>query len=160
MAGDKNARYLWLSQVLILLFLLIFIFPIPKVLIEEWSVRVIDQDGVPVSGIRVSGGRNNYTFGLAGGADFYTDADGKAIFPKHVVTEPVIYWTTRAAWNVLNLGVHASFGTIGAVRVSDQNLNWEFGQSPERHSGATCADSECTSAKLHSQFRIVLRKQR
>ncbi len=142
------------KQKLVWLFLSLFIFPIPRVQITDWHVHVIDQHGLPVSGIRVSRHWNNYTFGLSGGADSYTDKQGSVIFRKDVRIRPTIYWVLRAAWNVVNLGVHASFGKIGEIGVSDPDRDWELDVASARPGAATCVDTNCTMATLHSELRI------
>lgn len=125
---------------------LILMVPLPLHIVEEWTVRVVDQQGVPVSGIRVSGSWRNYTFDLSGGSDQYTDSDGRVIFPKQTQLRPIVYWLAKAGWTLLHLQAHASFGSRGRVWISDP--------IPAEITSANCADANCTAEKLKTEFRV------
>jgi hypothetical protein len=139
-----------------LLTLALLLLPIPMVFVEEWSVRVTDENGIPVSHIRVSGEWENYTFNLSNGGELYTDVDGKVTFPKQGQIRPTFYWIAKAAWNLLNLGVHMSFGTFATVRVWDPDREWKRDPTGHWPAGANCANADCTFSKLHTELRIFL----
>jgi hypothetical protein len=126
--------------------LLLLIFPIPKVVIQQWSIRVLDENGVPVSGIRVSESWDNYTFGLSGGSSLYTSVDGRVVFPRQRHFGPVAYWVTKATANIVTFGIHAGFGSIGRVWISDPK--------PKEVTSVNCGGSRCTDDKLESELRL------
>src|SRR5262245_21208698 len=140
----------------ILLLVAFLALPIRKLFVEDWSVRVSDQNGIPTSHIRVSLEWENYTFNFSGGDELYTDADGTVTFPRQALIRPICYWIAKAAWTFLNLGVHTSLGTAATVQVSDPDRLWSVDQSGNRSAGANCADANCTMSKLHSELRIQL----
>ncbi len=144
----------WQRSITVLPLVAFLVFPIPKVFIEEWSVQVNDQEGRPVSAIRVSRGWDNFTFGLGGGEDLYTNAEGKVVFRKQIRRRPSAYWIGRVAWNVVNLGFHFSSGTTGSVRITDSDRDWE--PSPNQPHSAVCRNADCTSNKLNSELRVIL----
>lgn len=123
--------------------------PVPLRIVEEWTVRVVDQHDVPVSGVRVSGSWRNYTFDLSGGSDRYTDSNGKVVFPKQTQFLPIGYWLAKPAWTLLHLQAHASFGSRGRVWISDP-IHVET-------ASANCANADCTVEKLKTEFRVALR---
>jgi hypothetical protein len=130
--------------------------PIPKLFVEEWSVRVTDQNGAPVSRIRISNEWENYTFNLSDGGELYTDALGNVTFPSQRRIAPLPYWTAKALLNVIGLLIHFSSGTFATVRVSDPDREWSIDPSGRWPSGANCANTKCTASKLHSELRIIL----
>ena len=146
----------WAIRALLFFLVATFFLPLPKLLTREWTVQVVDQDALPVSNIRVSGGWNNYTFGIRGGTDLYTNAQGQVSFPAETRTRPIVYWIGKATWNFVNLGVHAGTGTVGHVRVTEADREWQ--PSPHAPNSAICSDGECTSNKLHSDLGIVIVK--
>jgi hypothetical protein len=139
----------------------IMIFPSPKVFVGEWLVRVIDQNGAPVSGIRVSQSWESYTYRLSGGEDLYTDSQGKVIFPRKSRFAPNGYWLIKATLNVLGFGVHASFGSFGRVwiadpRLSDPSLRESLLRNPKAIEllADNCSNVLCTSGTRESQLRL------
>ena len=134
--------------------------PIPKVFVEDWSVRVTDLTGLPAANIRVSRGWENYTFSLSDGSEMYTDSEGYVAFPKQMRIRPICYWLAKATWTLLNLGVHTSLGTVASVRVSDPEREWTLDPTGHWPASANCVDANCTSSKLRSQLRILLAEVR
>ena len=121
--------------------------PFPRTVLQEWGVRVVNEQGIPVSGIRVSCTLNDYTYGLRSGWDFYTNSEGKVAFPKTTFFRPPIYWIAKASWNMLNLLSHSSFGIRGRAWISDPQAS--------EHESVLCSDESCTAHKLQSQLRFV-----
>jgi hypothetical protein len=149
-------RYLHWKIAFVVLILASLTIPVPKVFVEDWSVRVTDQNDHPVPNIRVSRGWENYTFNLGDGGELYTDDGGTVSFPKQRQFRPTTYWVAMAAWNLLHLGVHASLGTVSTVRVSDSDREWSIDPTGRWPASAICSDAECNSSKLHSELRILL----
>jgi hypothetical protein len=90
----------------------ILLLPFPTTFVPEWKVRVIDADGRPASGARVTLMWNEYTLGLEGSSEQWTDADGHTVVPRQAGWASLL---RRAAFPVLAsifgpLNVHASRG--------------------------------------------------
>lgn len=151
-----SSRGKWLA---VIVFFLIVVVPIPKVLIEEWSVRIVDEHGVPISGIRVLESWENYTFRVSGGAEKTTDSEGTVIFQRQRQFAPLLYWVAKSVSNIVGFGVHASFGTFGRVWTIDESL--ERLPPTNQHqlpvADASCFDESCTSARLQSEFQLLKR---
>jgi len=136
-------RYLWLGFVVKVLVVLLVAVPLPKTVIAEWTVQVIDQNDRPVSDIRVSSIWNDYTFGLSGGSDLRTNPEGIVRFAGETQFRPVLYWAIKAAVTQLNL--HSSSGFRGRVWVSDPTING---------ASAHCLDGQCTKGRLQSELMV------
>ena len=98
----------------------LFIFlawPITSLNCPEWEVRVVDEDGQPLSGVLVRLDFMNYSAEREQHeADKRTDADGYVKFPSETLT------ATRMKRAIVTLesaqaGVHASFGPHAYVFV-------------------------------------------
>lgn len=134
----------------------VMIFPIPNVLIGEWPVRVTDQNGDSVSGIRVSQSWENYTYGLFGGEDLYTDSQGRVVFPRRRQFAPSAYWLTKATLNIVGFGVHAGFGSFGRVWISDPKLREQMPRDPKAidRLASNCSNAQCTDHQLQSHLQL------
>ncbi len=134
-------------RILLAATLIVVLIPLPRVVLQEWAVHVVDQAGIPVSGIRVSCMWDDYTYSIGGGWDLYTNSEGWVTFPKTTLFRPILYWAWKAAWTVLNLLAHASFGVRGRVWISDTKAS--------EHSSVLCSGNECTDARIESELRFV-----
>lgn len=153
------SHHLRFRVLLVAVIVLILIVPIPKSFIQEWTVRVVDQNGVPVSGIRIWESWENYTFGLSGWTELYTDRSGKVVFPSQKQFAPLMYWMVKAIGNVLGFGVHAGFGTFGRVWIADQKLR-DFPIADPKFmelTAANCSDAHCTESKIESELQLPTR---
>jgi hypothetical protein len=135
------------GRVLLAAVLVVILVPLPRVVLAEWAVRVVDQAGMPVSGIRVSCMWDDYSYGIGGGWDLYTDLQGWVTFPRTTLFRPILYWAGKATWTLLNLLAHASFGVRGRVWISDPKAS--------EHSSVLCSGSGCTAARMVSEIRFV-----
>lgn len=149
MVGTRMTRRLRPRVLGMVFLILIVVVPIPKSLIQEWSVRVIDQDGVSVAGTPVSESWENYTFGISGGTTLYTNSEGTVVFPSQRYFRPIAYWFIKAVANVLGFGVHAGFGSVGRVWISDPR--------PKEVTTANCSNDQCTAQRIQSELRVVWR---
>src|SRR5262245_8847680 len=138
---------------------LLVLVPVPKSIIDEWSVRVFDEDGVPVAGMRVWESWENFTFQLSGWSESYTNSKGEVVFPAQKRFAPLMYWAVRGIWNVVGFGVHAGFGTVGRVWIADEKLREVQTSDPRLMfmTAANCSDGSCTARRLESQFRVPAR---
>jgi hypothetical protein len=150
-------RRVWAFLVLII----IGIVPVPKVFVGEWLVRVVDQHGFPVAGIRVSQSWESYTYNLSGADDLFTDSQGKVIFPRRRRIAPIGYWLIKATSNVVGFGIHASFGSFGMVvvadpRLSDPGIKQKLIEDPKALEllGENCSRLGCVTGTLESQLRM------
>jgi hypothetical protein len=130
--------------------LLAGLIPTRKVLIADWDVMVTDETNHSVAGVRVSQFWSDYTLGLSGGLDLFTNAEGKVTFAEREQRAPILYWLARAFWTKLTYGAHASSGTVGTVRFSDPQFAVTI--------GANCEDSSCTTSAITSQLRVLGRQ--
>jgi hypothetical protein len=147
--GHSDIRYGRRWIIALVSIVVVLVLPVPKTLVHEWSVRVIDQSGLSVSGIRVSESWESYTFGLSGGTSLYTTSEGRVVFPRQKRYWSIGYWMIKAAANIVGFGVHAGFGSIGRVWISDPR--------PKEVTGATCSDSNCSIRAIESELRVVWR---
>ena len=121
--------------------------PWSRVLISQWTVRVIDQDSRPVAKVRISEIWNNYSLDRSGGGDLFTDDSGTVVFPSEQLRAPLAYWFLKPLTTRLEYGVHASSGTFGYVGVSDIR----FAPPP---SDACQNQRECAGAPLVAVLQI------
>ena len=124
--------------------------PRSRVLISQWTVRVIDEDSRPVGNVRVSESWKHYSLDQHGGGDLYTDDSGRAVFPPKEMKAPLAYWFLRPVVTRIEYGVHASSGTFGTVHVSDHKAGNGDGKACQN-------ERECTAGPLVSLLRISLR---
>ena len=131
--------------------LVLALFPVRQTMLAEWTMRVSDEAGAPLSNIAVEQSWTNYSFGMDAWSERVTDSNGLAVFPAVVRWRPAGYWLLRALPIVLN--VHGSFGSKdGRVRVFDRAV--EF--APGVGSSASCGDARCVAAPLRSDLRVFL----
>ena len=135
---------------------LLLIAPIPKLLIDEWTVRVTDQHGLPSNGVRVWQNWENYTFNLSGSSEKYTDSQGTVVFPPQRRFAPIAFWVVKAIANVVGFGAHAGFGTFGRVWIADQEPNDSANLTLLDSGAANCSGDRCTADKLTSELRVAL----
>lgn len=138
------------------LVVVVLLVPVPKLVVRQWSVRVLDTNGSPVSGIQVSLDWENNTFRITGGTESYTDSDGKVVFGNQRSYGPIAYWGAKAISNVVGFGVHAGFGTAARVRISDARLISTIATEQRLLdlSRTNCFNAECTAAPLSSELRV------
>jgi len=136
--------------------------PIPKGFVGEWTVRVSDYDNRPISGARVSLILESYTYNVFGEQDLYTNAEGKVTFGVQRKYGPLMYWIAKATANVVGFGMHAGFGTMGRVVVSEiPNLDAERKERLGRDQNladaltSTCG-SGCSLEKLDSHLHVPI----
>jgi hypothetical protein len=134
-------------RVVLMSVLFVGLVPFPRIVLEQWVVRVVNEHDVPVPGVRVSCTLDDYTYGLEVGWDFYTNSEGKVIFPRTTFFRPSIYWIGKAIWNIMNLLSHASFGVTGRVWISDE-------QAAE-HPSVLCSRGGCTARRMESELRFI-----
>src|SRR4051812_19203055 len=97
-------------------------YPIPKVMVQEWTIRVVDESGAPLSGVMLTETWENYTFRVSGWDEFQrTNLDGIFVFPKKTVYRPVALWLLGALSN-LRAGVHACLGDFATVYPRDARI--------------------------------------
>ena len=139
---------------LILLFaLLIAIFAIQwrRIVMADCTVRVIAADGNPVGDIRVSESWYALSYGLRGGGDLRTNSAGVVHFDSKVEEHSLLFWALRPLVTLMDLGVHASFGSYANVHIS------EPGFTPGPTQSFSCAEKECTEHPLLLEFRVAQR---
>src|SRR5438046_3047623 len=83
-------RLSWRKRIIVMLVLFVGI-PIPKLMVQKWTVRVIDESGSPLSGILLSEEWENYTFSSSGSDEFRTNDEGFAVFAKKPFTGPWLF---------------------------------------------------------------------
>lgn len=55
---------------------------LPRVMVQEWSVRVIDEVGIPLPDVRLERAWDDYTFSASAGDELRTNQAGAAVFPR------------------------------------------------------------------------------
>jgi hypothetical protein len=119
-------------------------------MIEEWTVRVLDENGAPVQDIRAGQLWHRYTFGLDGAYEMRrTNAYGVAAFPRRAYWAPIVFWALRAA--SVQLNVHGSSGTDGQVSMVLDPRKFEPIRGYETDH---CSDAHCTDTPLDSELRL------
>jgi hypothetical protein len=146
MLHAQPRQYSWTGFILLVV-LFIGLVPFPRTILQEWTVRVVNEHGIPMQGIRVSCELDDYTYGLSFGWDLYTNVEGKVVFPKTTLFRPAIYWIAKATWNLINLLGHASFGIRGRVWISDPQA--------ADHESVVCSRQSCTAQKLETELPFV-----
>ena len=119
-----------------------------RTFVDEWHVRVLDDSQAPVPAVRVTESCDDYSDDWSGGNDFFTDANGEVMFPRHSLKASRFYWAVVPTLARLDQGVHAGSGIYGRVNVSDPRTG---------HSDSdTCRDEACRSGPMHSVIKIPL----
>ena len=118
-----------------------------RVFMEECTVVVLDANGLPVKGIRVTESWDSYSYELHGGGDIFSDEQGRVTFPKGAARHSLLFWQLRPVLTQLNYGVHASFGTSAFVHISQSGVVSDDGFS--------CSNNHCNDHRLVLQFRIT-----
>jgi len=99
--------------------------PVPYLASPEWSVRVVDESGNPLSGMLVRLSYTNYSVETTGhDEDRYTDQRGATIFPKHrrwASTLQRCFFTALSATAL----AHASYGPSATVMAFGKGLEGE-----------------------------------
>jgi hypothetical protein len=150
------------TRAVILIAIVGLMVPIPQDFVGEWTVRVSDYDNRPISGARVSLSWKNYTFNVLGEQqDLYTNAEGKVTFGVQRKYGPLLYWAAKATANLVGFGMHAGFGTMARVWVSEiATLDPERkerlrGQNVTDALTSTCG-SKCSAERLDSHLQIPI----
>ena len=117
-----------------------------RTFVAQCSVTVVDKQGHPISGIRVSEEWHAYSYDLDGGDDIITTEGGKVDFPARSFKRPLMYWYVRPILTKVNYGAHASFGVGAYVNVSDPRVNGDYGFS--------CTDRNCRERPINLTFQV------
>jgi len=97
--------------------LIILLVPIPSTVVPAWRIRIVDQEGGPVTNINVRQHWQHYSFQAEGREiDARPDPDGYVSFPRRVAWAGALPRLLGPVLNVVTLGVHASFGPTAAVQ--------------------------------------------
>jgi hypothetical protein len=135
----------------LVLALALILIPIRMRFLGEWTVRVEDENGIPLAGIAVDESWRSYTFIIGGYSSLRTGPSGIVVFP------PVARWRPLAVWAVstflARINVHGSWGhSGGSVRVFDDAVE----SSPGAGAGTNvCSNKECESPR-QARFRVYL----
>ena len=71
---------------LLFLLLILLLFPFKTTIVPPWTLRVVDQSGTPVNGIKVTEHWQHYLIESAGHEDIHqTGADGRVSFPERAI---------------------------------------------------------------------------
>ena len=117
------------------------------------DATVSNQDGRPITGIRVDETWNAYSFDLSGGGDLLTDDLGRVHFTEQSATHSLFFWYFMPVFVRLNYGVHASFGTYANVSVPYPVDKYE----PLGSDGFSCSDSECVARPIRLEIKLSAR---
>src|SRR5258705_2350714 len=83
------------------------IIPLPHLVAPRWSVTVVDESNRPLSGITVRESSQDYSLeSTSHEVDLVSDVEGRVVFPARF-----LFASIASVANVLETGVHASFGT-------------------------------------------------
>lgn len=99
----------------ILFCVLISFIPFPTILVPEWKVQVVDENGNPYKNKLVRQFCDNYTLGVhpceeAGDFMKLTDENGYVVFPERKVWLSLTSRLIRSFLNLLMLLAHGSYG--------------------------------------------------
>jgi hypothetical protein len=113
-------------QVVVLICIIILLVPFPTTALPEWKVRVVDSDGNPVSGARVTRTWDDYTLGFHGGSELWTDADGYVVFPKQFITASLLRRIALPILSYVPINPHASTGFYASAWAVTENNSSEI----------------------------------
>lgn len=113
----------WLKTLLILVpivLVVILVYPWETVVVPKWRARIVDESGNIVKGAKISETWQDYSVeSYEHWADGVTDNDGYVAFPRRTVRASLV---RRVIWpikNVLETGIHASFGRDAFLRIAE-----------------------------------------
>jgi hypothetical protein len=148
------------TKTVVLVGIIAIIIPIPLKFVGEWTVRVTDYDNRPINDARVLQSWKDYTFGVSGEQNVYTDSEGKVVFAPQIKYGPLAYWAVKAVANVVGFGMHASFGTSGRVRVvemrtldPERRKRLAYDQTVVDALGIACGPG-CNAPRIESHLHI------
>jgi hypothetical protein len=146
--NEKN-RTSWLRVACILGFLF-FVMPMPRALVQPWTVRVVDTSGAPVAGVHVAEEWEDYAFSISGRDEQVTDSSGQVVFKRKLAYRPAAFYAGAALSNLVMLA-HASWGMgahviVGAERVPDDHAPHGYWCSSRK---------ECSAGPRHTEIRIA-----
>jgi hypothetical protein len=122
------------------------------VFLNEWTVRVNDDQSAPLPNISIDQEWASYTFDVRGYSSLRTDSKGMARFPEVSERRTVGEWVARTIPVLLN--VHGSWGdSTGSVRVFDDAVEGTPGAGAGSDS---CGNPECTERPQESVFQVYL----
>ncbi len=122
--------------------LLALIIPFPTVLVNEWTLRVVDENSSPLPNVKVENNWTNYDHPFSGGLEARrSDEDGYITFPARYVWGNLSSRIVFSLLASLSTLAHGSTGHSIYVRIYDECYytksdgqihwysNWDAGQS-------------------------------
>jgi hypothetical protein len=107
----KHSALLKVSLAVGVILLAALLISTESLVVPTWSVEVIDINGKPIEGINVRQVWQDYSVELQSHEEvIVTGKNGKASFPERKVAASTLARILGPIGNVLNTGVHASFG--------------------------------------------------
>lgn len=118
---------------------IICIVPVPHMVAPRWSVTVVDESHRPRAGLTVRESSQDYSLeSTSHEVDLTSSADGRAIFPARYLYASVVQRMLGAVRNIIETGVHASFGTHTWVLAFGKGLE---GYSEDWHGNSRSIDT-------------------
>jgi hypothetical protein len=117
--------------------------PQKRVLLQQWTVHVVNTAGEPLAGAPVAEGWHFYSLDDNGWTTALTDRNGNAVFRRREYLAPLGYWYGRPLITTAEYGAHVSFGISASVDVHEAIVS---GIDPF----ASCEDDSCVRQPIVS----------
>lgn len=109
--GHMNKRFRQGAIVAVATLLILSLIPRESVVVPAWSVQIVGVDSRPVEGINVRQVWQDYTLESNSHEEMVVaPRDGRVSFPERRISVPRLMLVVGIIRNVLNSGVHSSFG--------------------------------------------------
>lgn len=135
---SPKTRQLFIALLIVLG--VISLYPYKTTVVPAWKLRVVDAEGNPVKNMPVNYSWQNYSLESNGNEErTRTDENGYVSFPERTIRAALLQRMLGPVLNILQTGVHASFGSSGHIVVwgrpeeyETESLSYDGGVPPEK----------------------------
>ena len=118
------------SKIIVIFIGLLLLIPYKTIIVPEWKLRAIDENGNPVPHARFRQGWDNYSYDIHGMQFLEGDENGFIVLPERAFYAPLIYRIPRSAIAYLLILAHGSVGNDASLnalseKCSSKHLSYE-----------------------------------